>query len=196
MSAISGTTSSAVAYATQLAQASALRQSLNNIGNAIQTGDMTTANTLLTAFIKNNPQYAAGSTTASQDPISQDFQTLVTAVSNNQVSAAHSAWTQVKSDLAKDGVNLSSAPASTAETVAQSQASMNQELLSDIFGTSSGTASLLGGSGDSKGSVGLSGSLLSAWISAEDGTSTTPSQTASATSTTASTTGGILNTTG
>jgi hypothetical protein len=177
----------------QLAQSSALKRSLTNLGNAIQNGDMTTANTLLTQFIKDNPQYAAGSSSATQlqDPISKDFQTLATAVSSNQVGAAQSAWKQVTTDLSKDGVNLSSSAGSTAEIVAQSQTAMDQQIISDIFGTgssdTSSLATILGQSANSSSSVGLSSSLLGSWVTYQQGGNAIPS-------TTSSSLGNILNT--
>lgn len=196
MSTVSSVASSATSYPTQLAQAAALRQSLLNIGNAIHSGDMTTANNLLTAFMNDNPQYDTGSSSGrSQDPINQDFQTLTTAVANNQVSAAQSAWTQVTSDLAKAGVNLSTGASSTAEIVAQSKATIDQELLTDLFGSSSSAstptlASLLAGSSsDSSGSSNdrLSASLLSNWLTYQENGNTMPS---------ANSTGSVLDTTG
>jgi hypothetical protein len=183
MSAVSSTSSSAVAYATQLASAATLRNSLNAIGNAVQNGDMTTANTLLTAFIQNNPQYdSTSSSSSSTDPINQDFQTLATAVSGGQVDAAKSAWASVTKDLANDGVNLS-ASAVTAQAIAQSKTTIDQDIVSDLFGDSSSSstpsvASLLGGSTNSSGSVGLSSSLLNDWVTYDQDANTTPVATA------------------
>ena len=180
MSAVSSTSSSAVAYATQLASAATLRNSLNAIGAAVQNGDMTTANSLLTTFIQDNPQYASTSGSSSTDPISQDFQTLATAVSGNQVDAAKSAWASVKKDLANDGVNLSTS-AVTAQAIAQSNTTINQSILSSLFGDSSDSegstpsvASLLGGSTNAGSTVGLSSSLLSAWVTYDQDANTTP----------------------
>jgi hypothetical protein len=190
MSTVSSATSSAVTYATQLAQSSALKRSLNSIGSAIQNGDLTTANTLLTAFIKQNPQYAASSSsnssTQSSDPISQDFQTLAAAVSNGQTSAAQSAWSQVQSDLKNDGVTLASNADSTAQIIAQSNASTNQTILSDLLGGGSGSGSLIdsliGGSSDSSSSAGLSSSLLQSWVTYQHGGTTTPAASSSTSS--------------
>lgn len=193
MSTVSSTTSSGVNYAMQLAKASALKRTLNSLGSAIQSGDMTSANTILTQFIKDNPQYAPGTSGAaqSQDPISKDFQTLATAVGNKQAGAAQSAWKKVKADLSKDGVNLTNSAQSTAAVLAQSKVSMDQQILSSIFGTSSTDSSslsaLLGGTSDSNSSTsGVSSSLLSQWVTYQNGGTTKP--------TTASTTlGSILN---
>ena len=182
MSALSSISSSASAtYATQLAQTSALKRRLNNLGTAIQNGDLASAGSILTAFVKANPQYpftsAAGST--SQDPINQDFQALADAVSNGQVDTAKGAWTQIQSDLAKSGVtDLGDGPAATAKLLAQAKASMNQQILSDAFGTSSGgdnsLTSLIGGSSGSSGDAGLSSSLLSDWLTYKAGGNTSP----------------------
>jgi hypothetical protein len=180
MSAVSSTSSSAVAYATQLASAATLRNSLNAIGAAVQNGDMTTANSLLTTFIQDNPQYAStSSSSSSTDPINQDFQTLATAVSGGQVSAAQSAWASVKSDLTNDGVNLDPR-AVIAQAIAQNRTSIDQEILGDLFGDSSSSgstpsvASLLGGGTDSSGSVGLSSSLLNDWVTYRQDATATP----------------------
>jgi hypothetical protein len=180
MSAVSSTSSSAVTYATQLASAATLRNSLNAIGTAVQNGDMSTANSLLTTFIQNNPQYSStSSSSTSTDPITQDFQTLATAVSGGDVNAARTAWSSVASDLSKDGVNLSNS-AVTAQAIAQNKTTINQTILGDLFGSSPSTgsspsvASLLGGGANSSGSVGLSSSLLSDWLTYDQNANTTP----------------------
>ena len=86
--------STGVGYATQLAQMSALKRTLSNLGQAIEKGELVPASTILTAFFKANPQYVSTSAadSQSQDPISQDFQALAAAISNNQVDAAQTAW--------------------------------------------------------------------------------------------------------
>ena len=102
MSVLSGISSSAgVSYATELAQTSALKRNLNNLGTAVQNGDLTSAGSILSAFIKANPQFAITSSADSQaqDPINQDFQALADAITNNLADTAKSAWTQIKSDL-------------------------------------------------------------------------------------------------
>jgi hypothetical protein len=184
MSTVSSVSSSADSYATQLAETASLKQSLTQIGSAIQNGDMSSANSLLTAFMQQNPQFDTTSSSGSgdsQDPVNQDFQTLVSAVSGNQVSAAQSAWTQVQNDLAKAGVSLSNSAATTAEAVEQGKAQMDQQLLSDLFGTSSNDdsslASLLAGSNAPNDSTGLSSSILGSWVTYEEGGATTPTST-------------------
>jgi hypothetical protein len=174
----SSATSAAVAYATQLAQAAALKRSLSNLGTAVQNGDMTSANTILTALIQANPQWAAsassGSSSTSQDPINLDFQTLATAISNDQPDAAKSAWATVQTDLAKDGVtNINSGAADTAQLLAQSKATIDQEVLSSVFGVSgssgqSSVAELLGGASSSGAPDPLT-SLLTNWATYEAG---------------------------
>jgi len=147
MSALTGVSSSGgVAYATQLAQTSALSRSLNSLGAAVQAGDLTSAGSILSALMKANPQYASSSTggTAAQDPINQDFQTLSQAVANNQVDAARSAWTQLSSDLASSGISTTDNGASaTAELLAQNKESLDQAILADFFGSSSTPSSAL-----------------------------------------------------
>jgi len=182
MSALNSISSSAsVTYATQLAQTSALKRSLNSLGNAVQNGDSSSASSILTAFIQANPQYASTSSDGSQpqNPINQDFQALADAVSNDQVDEAKSAWTQIKSDLADSGVtDLSDGSAATATLLAQTQASISQQILSDAFSTSSAGApsitSLLGGSSGLSSHAGLSSSLLSDWLTYKAGGSASP----------------------
>jgi len=177
--------SASVTYATQLAQTSALKRSLNNLGNAVQSGDLTAAGAILTAFIKANPQYASTSSdgSQSQDPINQDFQALADAISNNQADTAKSAWTQIQSDLSKSGVtDLSDG---TAKLLAQTKASISQQILSDALGAGSGgdlsLTSLLDRSTDSSSAVGLSSSLLSEWVTYQSGGTTSPTPTAPST---------------
>jgi hypothetical protein len=187
MSALTGISSSAsITYATQLAQTSALKRSLNNLGTAVQNGDLTSAGAILAAFVKANPQYSitSGAASSSQDPINQDFQALTEAVSNNQTDAAKSAWTQIKSDLAKSGVaDLSDGSAATAKLLAQSKASISQQILSDAFGSNSGSSisinSLLGGSSSSSSGAGLTSSLLSDWLTYQAGGNTSSTAAAS-----------------
>jgi ABC-type transporter Mla subunit MlaD len=185
MSVLTGisSSSSGVSYAMQLAQTSAVKRSLNNLGNAVQNGDLTSAGSILTAFVKANPQYATSSSDASQteDPINQDFQALADAISNNQVDAAQGAWTQVKSDLAKKGVtDLGNGTAATAKLLAETKASISQQIVSDALGASSGSgsfmATLLGGGGANS-ATGLSGSLISNWLTYQAGGYTTPQTT-------------------
>jgi hypothetical protein len=180
MSALSVNSGSAsIAYATQLAQTSTLQRSLSSLGAAIQNGDLTSANSILTAFIKANPQYASTSTSGSQteDPINQDFQTLATAVSNNQVDAAKNAWTQIKTDLANSGVAINGGTSTTTELLAQNQASVSEQIINDILGTGSGDSSslatILGQDGDSSNGTGLSSSLLSEWLTYQQSGATT-----------------------
>jgi len=183
MSAVTSVSSNSanVAYATQLAQTSALRRSLNNLGTAVQNGDLTSAGSILTAFIKANPQYASTSSGSSQSasPINQDFQSLANAISNNQVDAARSAWAQIKTDLAQNGVSdLSDGKADTAKLLAQTKASIAQQIVSNAFGTSSssGTSatSLLDGSVSSNSGGGLSSALIGGWLTYQEGGSTSP----------------------
>lgn len=179
MSAVNGISSSAsVTYAMQLAQTSALKRNLNSLGTAVQSGDLASAGSILAAFVKANPQYTSTASTGStsQDPINQDFQALADAITNNQTDAAKSAWTQIQSDLSKSGVtDLSDG---TAKLLAQTKASISQQILSDALGAGSGgdlsLASLLGRSTDSSSAVGLSSSLISDWLTYQAGGNTSP----------------------
>jgi hypothetical protein len=163
--------STAISYATQLAETSALRRSLSNLGTAIQRGELVPASTILAAFFKANPQYTSTATTDSQtqNPLSQDFQTLATALSNNQADAAQTAWTQIQNDFAKQGVtSLGDGTNPTTEVVAQSNAATDAQILSNTFGASpdgeSSIATLLGGSESSNSQTGVSASLLENWL--------------------------------
>ena len=181
MSSISGsTTSSLESYATQLAQSSSLKRSLVGIGKAIESGDLTSAGKLITSFVHQNPQYSSSAPAGtSQDPIANDFQTLASAVSNKQLGAAQTAWSKVKTDLTKDGVHLSSSNESTAALLKQNKASIDHQFIQDLFGSSSSDSSslssLLGGSSSSSSSIGLSSSVLSDWVTYQEGGNTSRS---------------------
>jgi hypothetical protein len=193
MSSVPGVSSSSgVEYATQLAQSSALKRGLFNLGNAVQNGDLNSAGSIYNAFVKANPQYSSTSSDASQSsaPINKDFQALADAISNNQVDTAKSAWTQIKSDLAKSGVtDLSDGKAATAELLAANKASISQQIVSNAFGTSPGVGlsvtSLLA-EGSSSGTDATS-SVFSNWLTYQAvGNASAPTPPAS--------TGNILNT--
>ena len=186
MSAVKGISNLAsVAYATQLAQTSALKRNLNKLGTAVQNGDLASAGSILTAFVKANPQYASTSSAGSQsqDPISQHFQALTDAITNSQVDPAKSAWTQIQADLTKSGVtDLGDGTAATAKLLAQTRASISQQIVSDAFSASAGggtsPTSLLGGSSESSSSVGLSSSLISDWLTYRAGGNSSPTKAA------------------
>lgn len=192
MSAVNGLSSSAsVAYATQLAQSSTLKRSLNNLGGAVQSGDMNSAGSILASIISANPQYAstASAGVQSQSPINRDFQSLTNAISSNQADAARGAWMQIQSDLTQSGVtDLSNGAGATATLLAQTNASISQQILSDAFSTSAeGTpsiTSLLGGSNAASGSAGLSGSWLNDWLTYKAIGNTSPLPSAASTSNT------------
>ncbi len=163
MSTMTGISSSAsFDYATQLAQTSSLKRSLNSLGTAVQKGDLTSADSVLTALVQANPQYAAtaGDGSASQSPINQGFQALADAISSKQTDAAQSAWTQLKGSLAESGVtDISDGTAATEKLLADTQESISQHILSGISGTS-----LLGYSSNSGSVAGLTSSLFSNWL--------------------------------
>jgi hypothetical protein len=143
--------SSAINYATQLAQSSALENSLYNLGSAIQGGNLTSAGSILTGIIQANPQYATNSSstsssgsTQSQSPINQDFQNLATAIQNNDLGTAQSTWAQLKTDLANAGVtNISSGAQIAAQAIAQNKVSTDETILSGLFGDGSDSNSPL-----------------------------------------------------
>jgi hypothetical protein len=165
MSAVTSTigSSSAASFATQLAPASAWKRSLSNLGIAIQSGELAPASSILTAFFKANPQYTSTSSdeSPSPDPLSQDFQALASAISSNQIGAAQTAWTQVKRDLGNNGApNPGDGTTSTSEFPAQTKASMDGQIVSNVFNVSSDGGAAIdafpGGSEISSSQTGLS----------------------------------------
>jgi hypothetical protein len=165
--------SSGVDYATQLAQSSSLERSLYNLGSAVESGDLTSAGSILTALIQANPQYAtsatSGGSSGSQSPINQDFQNLASAISSNSPDTAKNAWAQLKSDLAKAGVkHISSGTELAAQTLAENKLSMEQSLLTGLFGAGSGSgsslATLLGGSSGSAATADPVAAAVSNWL--------------------------------
>ena len=165
-----------MAYATQLAQTFSLNRNLKNLGAAVQSGDLTSAGSTLSAIMQANPQYASSSTsgTASQDPINQDFQTLSDAIANNQADAAKSAWTQLQSDLASNGITITNdSAAATAKVLAQCRESIDQSILAAFFGSSSSDDSLLGAASSASTSADWQ-SVLSQWLTYQaDGNAST-----------------------
>lgn len=185
MSSLSSVSSSSGAgYATQLAQSSSLERSLYNLGSAIQSGNLTSAGSILTGLIQANPQYAttsaSGSSSGSQSPINTDFENLASAISSNDPDTAKSAWSQLKSDLAAAGVtNINSGTDIEAQTLAANKVSMEQTLLTSLFGGGSGSSSsvaeLLGGSGGSTTGTDSVASAVSNWLTYQaDGSTSVP----------------------
>jgi hypothetical protein len=164
MSTVSGVSSesASVAYATHLAQSSQLQRSLYNLGAAVKDGDLNSAGTLLTALMKEYPQYASSSSSSSSssgstdtsDPVNAGFESLSTAIDNNDPNAAKGAWQQLTTDLANEGVTVSDSSDSTAQLLAGATASLDQSILSDTLGAGANSSS----SGDTLSAV------LSDWI--------------------------------
>ena len=148
--------SSSATYAVQLAQTSALQRSLYNLDTAVQSGNLSSAGSNLAAIMKAYPQYApsASDSSSSQDPVNQGFQALADAIGKNDAAGAKTAWTKIKSELTKEGLPALKNPTdNTALVLAQNKESMDQSVLSSLFGTSSSTTpsvdSLLGGASSS-----------------------------------------------
>jgi hypothetical protein len=175
MSAINSVTSSdSITYATQLAEAAKLRRSLNSMGTAIENGDLTSAGSTLSGIMKAFPQYAGSPTDAAQpqDPINQGFQKITTAIANNQVAAAQTAWTQLKSDLKQAGVSdISDGKAATAKLLSDSKASLDQAVLSSFFGSNSDANSTLsalyGATGNSSSATDSASTAIQNWLTYE-----------------------------
>lgn len=177
MNAAAGISSSTgLNYAMDLAKNSALKRSLHRLGMAVENGHLPSARAVLTALIQANPEYNTTPTKPGATPpnqTDQDFKALTEAIANNDTGKAKSAWTLVKADLAKNGITrLSDGMAATAKLLAESKASVSQQILSATFvGGSTGVASglaLLGRGNESNDhstlETGLGGSLLSAWL--------------------------------
>jgi len=187
MNTVSGISSSTGRdYAMDLAKNSALKRSLHRLGTAVENGNLPFARAALTSLIQANPEYnTAPRETAATPPnqTDQDFKALTEAISNNDARKAKGAWTFVKADLAKSGIaSLSDGTAATAKLLAESKASVSQQILSATFapsstGAASGLALLGGGNetvGNSTKQTGLGGSLLSAWLTLKTSGNSTP----------------------
>lgn len=172
--------SSGSSYAQQLAESSALKRSLYSLGQAVQTGDLDSAGSILNALVKAHPEYAASGSGASDstDPINAGFQALTTAISKKDAQGARSAWNNLKGALAKEGLNdLGSGTTLAANTTAQLEASMDQNLVSALLGGSSSNSAsnvstLLGLDSGSQSSV---NSSVSNWLLYKADSTTTTS---------------------
>lgn len=191
MSTTSGVTSSSSAsYATELAETSQLRRSLNNLGTAIQSGNLSSASSILSAIIKAHPEYATTSssdtsTTSTGSTINTDFQAVAQALDANDADAAKTSWTQLKGDMADAGVtDLSDGKADTAKLLAETKTSVDEAIISNMFGVSSSSdssvATLIGASSSSDSSSDAVSSAISSWLTYEaDGKTSTSSSTTS-----------------
>lgn len=186
--------SSAMAYATELAQTSSLKRSLYNIGNAIENADLATAGKRLTALMKAYPQYATSSTgtTNSSNPINDDFKEVSDAITKNDADGAKTAWAKLKADLADAGVKgLTDGTSDTSKLLADSKASRNQAILEAFFSTGSDsgadTLSTLLGSSTSASTDNSVNALVSNWLTHRT------TGTSGASSSTSNTSGSILN---
>ncbi len=178
-----------MAYATQIAQAAALKRGLYGIGKAIESGDLTGAGSKVDALIKANPQHATSSesSTTTSDPINNGFKAVSDAIANNDSAGAKAAWAQLKTDLGNSGIKISDGTADTAQLLAENRSSLNQSLLSAIFGGGSQSSMLttLLGSGGASSSTDSVSSTISSWLTYQ-ATGVSSSSTDSS--------GGILNT--
>jgi hypothetical protein len=181
------TSSSSASYATELAQTSQLRRTLHNLGSAIESGDVSSASSILTTFIKAHPEYAAAASSSSStdttstgtgSTLNTDFQTLAKALDASDADAAKTAWTQLKSDVAAAGVtDLSDGKAATAKLLAETKTSVDEAIISGMFGVStssdSSVATLIGvGSGDANSDA--VSSAITSWLTYEaDGQTST-----------------------
>lgn len=167
------TGSSGVAYATELAQTSKLKRFLSDLGSSIERGDLSSAGATLTAIKKAFPEYVTAATSANvssastqtaQTGINGDFSAISDAITSGNAEAAKSAWTQLKSDLAKSGIkNLKT---STAELLTSAKASVDRTLLTSLFGSDSANdslATLLGGGSSTASTSSMLSELVARW---------------------------------
>ncbi len=188
MSTNSISSSTAATYATELAESSKLKRSLYSIGKAIENGNLTSANAKLGALMKAFPQYASagGGSATSSSAINQDFAAISKAIDNQDVDAAKTAWSQLKSDLSKAGVSqLTDGSEATAKLVAENRASIDQSILSSFFGDNSSesmVSTLLAGNASN---TNFLQGVMSTWATYQANGSSTPK---------ASQSGSVLNT--
>lgn len=181
MSAISGIGNSSDAiYATQLAQTAKLGRNLNSLDAAVQKGDMTAAGAMIATIIQQNPQFAltSSSSSTSQDPINQGFDTVSKAISSNQPDVVKSAWNQLKTDMAKSGITITDGSGNTKKLQADAKKALESAILSGISGLNSSDGNSLSalidaGAADSPDSV---SAVISSWLTykANGSSSATP----------------------
>lgn len=105
MSSISGLSSAASLYPYQTTNPSStgqLRQNLNAVGTALQSGDVSGAQSALTTLqqtLANNPQSSTSQPFGTNTAANSDYQSLVGAVQSGNVSDAQKALANLQTDL-------------------------------------------------------------------------------------------------
>lgn len=101
---------------TQPASSNGFKQSLNALQSALQSGNVSGAQTALAALLKNFPQLSISSTTSTTSPsstdstgstssttstnaVQNDLQSIQSALQSGNVSAAQTSFTQLQTDL-------------------------------------------------------------------------------------------------
>jgi len=144
ISGISGLSSAANPYLTSAIQTS-LGQTLKDyqaIGSALQSGNLSTAKTALTAFQHDFPaalQSAASQPFGKNSQANMDYQNLTSALNSGNLTAAQKAFTSLQGDL-KAALNSNQADAtasSSTTSTAGSTGSSFGSMLSKILNTGS-----------------------------------------------------------
>jgi hypothetical protein len=147
----SGSSSSTTSTALATAQAALRKRYLKQMGDAIESGDLSSAKSALKSAIKafggSTSSTTSKSDSSSKDSdsgsaINKDFDAISTALDSNDTAAAKSGWTQLKTDLSDAGLtNLDD----SSTMMAQAMASLNEQnqtsLIKALFGDNSSDTS-------------------------------------------------------
>ena len=103
MSSISGVSNTSNAYqtSTQNSPWQAFKD-FQAIGSALQSGDLSTAQSALTTFqqlLPNNPQVSTNQPFSKNSPANTDFQSLTSALQSGDLSGAQKAFASLQTDL-------------------------------------------------------------------------------------------------
>jgi soluble cytochrome b562 len=103
MSAISSVTSTGNPYqATNQAGMGQIIQDFNSIGSALQSGNVSAAQTALTTFqqdLQSNPQLSSSQPFGNNSQANTDYQGLVSSLQNGNLSSAQKAFASLQTDL-------------------------------------------------------------------------------------------------
>jgi len=83
-----------------------IKQSFNNLGSALESGNLSDAKTALTELQKNAPKQAADAS----NPMSQKMDTLSKAIDSGDVKAAQSAYADIKQTMSQRPAGRASGP--------------------------------------------------------------------------------------
>ncbi len=83
-----------------------IKQSFNNLGSALESGDLSAAKTTLAELQKNAPKQASGSS----NPMSQKMEALSKAIDSGDVKAAQDAYADMKQTMSQRPADRPSGP--------------------------------------------------------------------------------------